>query len=62
MKNLEKYGLVELNATEIINIGGGYGWCPIFTCIYYGIPLPEPNTGDSGLGRPSLDNPIFQSF
>ena len=49
MKNLEQYGLVELNATEIINIGGGYGWGPIFTCIY-SIPLPKP------------DNSIFDGF
>ena len=59
MKNLEQYGLVELNATEIINIGGGYGWGPIFTCIYI-IPFPKPDTGDSSLGQPALDNPIFQ--
>ena len=42
MKNLEKYGLVEQNATEIINIGGGYKWGLIFTCIY-SIPLPKPD-------------------
>jgi hypothetical protein len=41
MKKLENYGLVELNATEIMNIDGGYGWSPIFTCIY-GIPVPIP--------------------
>jgi hypothetical protein len=61
MKKLENYGLVELNAAEIMNIDGGYGWGPIFTCIY-GIPVPRPNDGDSGSGQPTLDNPIFQGF
>jgi hypothetical protein len=42
MKNLENYGLVELNATEIMNIDGGYGWGPIYDCIYC-IPLPKPD-------------------
>jgi hypothetical protein len=42
MKKLENYGLVELNATEIINIDGGYGWGPIYDCIY-SIPLPKPD-------------------
>jgi hypothetical protein len=41
MKKLENYGLVELNAAEIMNIDGGYGWGPIFDCIY-GKPIPVP--------------------
>lgn len=42
MKNLEYYGLVELNAVEMISIDGGFIYTPIFTCIY-GIPVPRPN-------------------
>lgn len=61
MKNLEYYGLVELNATEIMNIDGGYGWGPIFTCIY-GIPVPRPNTGNLGSRQPILNSPIFKGF
>ena len=38
MKNLENYGLVELNAIEMISIDGGF----ISTC-NYGIPVPKPN-------------------
>ena len=38
MKKLENYGLVELNAIEMISIDGGI----ISTCIY-GIPVPRPN-------------------
>jgi hypothetical protein len=53
MKKLENYGLVELNATEIINIVGGYGWSPIFTCIY-GTPSPIP--------VPKLDIVTFEDF
>lgn len=42
MKKLENYGLLELNAAEIMNIDGGYEWSTVFTCIY-GIPIPRPN-------------------
>jgi hypothetical protein len=55
MKKLENYGLVELNATEIMNIDGGYGWGPIFTCIY-GIPAPAP------IPVPKLDIVTFEDF
>ena len=42
MKKLENYGLVELNAIEMVSIDGGFIFTPIFTCIY-GIPVPRPN-------------------
>lgn len=41
MKKLENYGLVELNAAEMISIDGGCISTPIFTCIY-GIPILVP--------------------
>ena len=31
MKKLENYGLVELNAIEMISIDGGFVFTPIFT-------------------------------
>jgi hypothetical protein len=61
MKKLENYGLVELNATEIMNIAGGYGWGPIFTCIY-SIPVPRPNSNNLGFRQPTLNSPVFKGF